>query len=283
MTMTEWLECDDLDKLMDFLCEKRRSEITPGEADPQSARSKLDIGLALFAPARIYPRKRRLFACACCERVRHLMRDEGRLALEFGERLADHLVSEDEALAVGQVAVRAGRGLTRSAHLTMAAGWTCMTFGDHSFVLSVSDFDAGFTATARYVLHAVASTDDNDAAIADFFENFRLVRAGEAPLPCQNEHAVKAEQAAQVSLFRCIFGNPFWHVSINPKWLTWNDGIVVQLARTIYEEKAFDQLPVLADALEDAGCGNQRLLDHCRHPGPHARGCWPVDLLLGKE
>jgi hypothetical protein len=55
------------------------------------------------------------------------------------------------------------------------------------------------------------------------------------------------------------------------------------LAQAIYEDRAFDRLPVLADALEDAGCTNSDLLGHLRGPGPHARGCWVLDLLLGKE
>ena len=57
----------------------------------------------------------------------------------------------------------------------------------------------------------------------------------------------------------------------------------VKLAQGIYEERAFDRLPILADALEDAGCDNADILSHCRGPGPHARGCWVVDLLLGKK
>jgi hypothetical protein len=63
----------------------------------------------------------------------------------------------------------------------------------------------------------------------------------------------------------------------------WNDGAVVKLAESIYTERAFDRLPILADALEDAGCTDAAVLDHCRGPGPHVRGCWVVDLVLGKE
>ena len=57
---------------------------------------------------------------------------------------------------------------------------------------------------------------------------------------------------------------------------------VVQLAQSIYDDRAFDRLPILADALEEAGCTDAAILDHCRGPGPHVRGCWAVDLLLGK-
>ena len=60
-------------------------------------------------------------------------------------------------------------------------------------------------------------------------------------------------------------------------------GTVVQLAQVIHNDRAFDRLPILADALEDAGCTDPDTLAHCRGPGPHVRGCWVVDLLLGKS
>jgi hypothetical protein len=70
---------------------------------------------------------------------------------------------------------------------------------------------------------------------------------------------------------------------VQPAWLAWNGGTVVNLAQAIYEECAFDHLPILADALEEAGCADSSVLDHCRLPGLHVRGCWVVDLLLDKE
>jgi hypothetical protein len=65
-------------------------------------------------------------------------------------------------------------------------------------------------------------------------------------------------------------------------WLSWNNGTVANLAQTIYDERAFIRLPILGDALEEAGCSEAAMLAHCRGPGPHARGCWVVDLLLGR-
>ena len=67
--------------------------------------------------------------------------------------------------------------------------------------------------------------------------------------------------------------------TIDPEWRT---STVVQLAQGIYADRAFDRLPILADALQDAGCDNEDVLTHCRGTGPHARGCWVVDLILGK-
>ena len=84
-------------------------------------------------------------------------------------------------------------------------------------------------------------------------------------------------------MMREVFGNPFRPApAIDPSWLAWNGGTVRKLAQAIYDDRAFDRLPVLADALEDAGCNDAELLSLCRGPGPHARGCWALDLLLGK-
>ena len=80
--------------------------------------------------------------------------------------------------------------------------------------------------------------------------------------------------------FSEVFGNPFRPVPAEPRWLT---STAISLARTIYYEKKFDRLPILADALEEAGCDDGELLAHCRGDRTHVRGCWAVDLVLGKE
>ncbi|MBA4064380.1 MAG: hypothetical protein C0501_11835 [Isosphaera sp.] len=80
---------------------------------------------------------------------------------------------------------------------------------------------------------------------------------------------------------REIFGNPFRHVVVDPAWRT---STVVALAAGVYDERAFDRLPILADALQDAGCDSDDLLTHLRDPNAtHVRGCWALDLVLGKE
>jgi hypothetical protein len=92
--------------------------------------------------------------------------------------------------------------------------------------------------------------------------------------------ARKAERAAQAGLVRCVFGNPFHPtLTCNPTWLRWNAGTVVRLAEDIYQDRAFDRLPILADALEDAGCDNADILNHLRQPEEHVRGCWVLDLV----
>lgn len=87
---------------------------------------------------------------------------------------------------------------------------------------------------------------------------------------------------SRLPLLRCIVGNPFRHVTIDPSWLTWNDRTVPKLARKIYDEERFDLMPILGDALEDAHCQRADILDHCRERTEHVRGCWVVDSILGK-
>jgi hypothetical protein len=89
------------------------------------------------------------------------------------------------------------------------------------------------------------------------------------------------ERIPQLSIFRDIFGNPFRPVAFDPAWRSES---AVSLARMMYESRNFHVMPVLADALEEAGCDNADVLAHCREPnGVHVRGCWVVDLVLGKS
>jgi hypothetical protein len=89
-----------------------------------------------------------------------------------------------------------------------------------------------------------------------------------------------AEYKYQTKLLRDIFGNPFRPIALNPEWLT---PTVKQLANQIYEQRAFERMPILADALEEAGCTVAEVLEHCRSGKEHVRGCWVVDKVLGKE
>jgi hypothetical protein len=83
-----------------------------------------------------------------------------------------------------------------------------------------------------------------------------------------------------VRVFHDLFGNPFRPVGFDPRWKTAD---VLGLARGIYEERAFERMPLLVDALMDAGCSDERVVAHCREPGAHYRGCWVVDGVLGLE
>jgi hypothetical protein len=93
-------------------------------------------------------------------------------------------------------------------------------------------------------------------------------------------------------LLRDLFGpSPFREVRLDPTWLAWQGSIVVQLARAAYDNRDLPiggtldgaRLAVLADALEEAGCTDSDILEHCRRRAEHVRGCWVLDALLGKE
>jgi len=97
----------------------------------------------------------------------------------------------------------------------------------------------------------------------------------------QFENRGDAERCRPVmAVFRDVFGNPFRPVAFPKSWRT---STAVSLARQMYEWREFSAMPILADALQDAGCDSDDILDHCRGPGPHVCGCWVVDLVLGKE
>jgi hypothetical protein len=94
--------------------------------------------------------------------------------------------------------------------------------------------------------------------------------------------ALNADVTRQCDPLRDIFGNPFRSVTVDPAWLEWRDGLVKVMARKMWETGEFSDFPILADALEEAGCANEDILTHSRQSGEHVRGCWLVDLLLGK-
>ncbi len=92
----------------------------------------------------------------------------------------------------------------------------------------------------------------------------------------------RGNPAVQCALLRDIFGKPFRTIDVDPAWLTWKNGCVVHIAQAIYDNRDYKSVGILADALVEAGCADQHILEHGRSPGPHVRGCWLMDLILGK-
>jgi hypothetical protein len=209
-------------------------------------------------------RKLRLFACACCRHIWHLLPDEQvRGAVEAAERFADGLADAGELKA----ACLAARSRCRWGGGAPYAAAACAETGDELW-------EAG--AAAAYAAKAAAKRRQRGPppgwlAAAGLPEDLYSRSAGSAR---------KAVEAAQAAFLRCLFGNPFRAAPVDPVRVR---GTVAALARGIYEERGFDRLPVLADALQDAGCEDEDLLAHCRGPGPHFRGCWVIDRLLGKR
>ncbi|VTR92077.1 Uncharacterized protein OS=uncultured bacterium PE=4 SV=1 [Gemmata massiliana] len=128
---------------------------------------------------------------------------------------------------------------------------------------------------------------DDEILFAAENANERGSRVGWAPLvegyweavECARVAGEERDEVALCKLVREVFSNPFRPVAFDPSWLT---STVTQLAERIYQERSFDRMPILADALQDAGCNNEDVLNHCRRPGEHVRGCWVVDTILGK-
>lgn len=138
--------------------------------------------------------------------------------------------------------------------------------------------------------HVVEQTDlfdHREDAAGPPNEYYRLLASERILVKNQDAMLIRSawvrEMQSQCSLLREIFGNPFRSVTVDERWLMWSGKTVVKLALAIYEERAFERLPILADALEEAGCIDADILNHCRQPEQHVLGCWAVDLLLGKK
>jgi hypothetical protein len=123
-------------------------------------------------------------------------------------------------------------------------------------------------------------TADNVADHQERWQNF--VRITLENLDRQ-EPSVRQTYRHQADLLRDIIGNPFQPRNLDPVLLAWNGGLLPRIARSIYDQRSFDDMPILADALEEAGCRSEDVLHHCRGAGPHTGGCWLLDQLLGRE
>jgi len=210
-----------------------------------------------FLEGKASDRKLRLFAVACCRRIWHLLSDErSRKAIEVAERYAEGVVRGTEL----ETAYEAACGVTNGVGNTWDAA---QDLGSRYF----SEAFDGVAGAAAYA--AIWAANSDDLLDVGFVAN-AVTFASQAPT---------RKDAAW--LLQDVFGPlPFRLVTLDPIWLT---NTVTSLAQAIYTDHAFDRLPILADALEDAGCTNADILNHCRQPGVHVLGCWVVDLLLGKE
>jgi hypothetical protein len=205
-------------------------------------------------------RRLRRFAVACCQPIRSLI-PEGiwAQAIELAERLADGKASADDLVALRTNDYsNAPAGVSQQTRCAVwAVAWA-----------TVRPLDAN-AATSCCRIAAEAYSLLPDAPIYDTVQ----------PLHTDYDRSFWIT-SHQIALVRDIFGNPFRPVTFSPEWRT---DTAVSLAHTMYESREFSAMPILADALQDAGCDKDDVLNHCRGPGPHVRGCWVVDLVLGKE
>jgi hypothetical protein len=198
-----------------------------------------------FLASKTSDRKRRLFACACVRRLWHLLYEPSRASVETSERYADGLASRKK--------------LTKA---RMAA---------QEVLLRASTSDIGWPRAAKDAARdavKVAATELDDGTDLAWLGSYRYEDGNRA-------------------LLYDIFGNPFRSNAFNPSWQT---ATVMSVAQAAYDDRALPEglldctrLAVLSDALEDVGCTDAAILDHLRCPGPHVRGGWALDIVLGKE
>jgi hypothetical protein len=215
-------------------------------------------------------RKSRLFGCAC---LRHLWsffdpEYEGDQAGEL-----HRWIEVAEGYADGQIDFMQRR-VTYEAAVRKVRSWHERCFGWEQLHSLWSAVRGVLSSQVKFTISGAAHQVVEVAAFSAWMKGY----------PDDQEQREQAErqkvQLLQAQLLRDVVGNPFRPVNVEPAWLPSN---VTSLAHTIYDDRAFERMPILADALEDAGCDNADILNHCRQPGEHVRGCWVVDLVLGKS
>ncbi|MDY3562259.1 hypothetical protein R5W23_003721 [Gemmata sp. JC673] len=210
------------------------------------------------------PRKWVLFAAGCCRQVgQFLIAPESWAAVEAAEAFADGLLSAGELAAAAAAAVMPWRRLydpTRTDYAHPPQMHVAIAVTRLALDAPEDDAPVGSDQAYSHVVDALAAATGNDPADGDRWRG-----------------RVRGSRLA-ADLFRCVMGNPYRTVAFAPEWRT---ATTVALARHMYETRDFSALPILADALQDAGCDDAAVLTHCRGLGPHARGCWVLDWVLG--
>jgi hypothetical protein len=201
------------------------------------------------------------------------------------------LVSEQTSFLV-----RGLRGKTTERKRVLFGAGCCRVLY-HGFLARYKEIEGRVLTVERYADGQASEAEYRQATWAWIWKLGDLIRPGENSPPPDPEALVgnaalawlcgpwarvaSSDSPEAVPVLRDIF-NPFGP-TLDPLWLVWEGGMVSNLARGIYEERAWDRLPVLSDALEEAGGTDADILSHLRSPGPHVRGCWAVDLVLGKH
>lgn len=249
MTEFEWLTSDSSDRMRKFLI---------GVEDaPVSVSYEFS-----FPRCRGSERKLRLFAHACYHRLRHWFPpiDIGEAA-EVAERFADGNASREELNRVHSIVY----GLLERQEPV----WRTLR-GDARARLQPMHEALGLALqlTRPLAVHAAYYAASN-------------AYLSQAAIQEHGDDSRRQEERAQANLLRCIFGNLFQRPQLSMGTRDWRDGVIVNMAQEIYVERAFDRLPILADAMEEAG-ETTHVLQHLRENKRHVRGCWVLDLILGR-
>jgi hypothetical protein len=230
------------------------------------------MSMLKFLRGKVSNRKLRLFAVACCRHIWPMLTDErSRKAVQTSERYADRQCCMADLQLAYAIACDAALLAETADGSRAVANSACGAVEDDPLIAAVGSAMGAAVARGARATAIHGATDKNSSDIWD--------------------ETAFAEQGVQSGLLREILGNPFRPASaVDPACLAWQGGAVRELARAAYEERRLPegtlepaQVAALADALEDASCGDAELIGHLRGPGPHVRGCWAVDLLLGKE
>jgi hypothetical protein len=205
-------------------------------------------------------RKQRLFAVACCRRIWHLMMDErSQMVVEVAEQFADGLATDEDRSVTRRLAQQSVQFNVNTGQPT-APGWE--------------------QCAASVAYYSVAGEAAKAAQAASKLAIEALIWRENGHTEYGRRGSNNGECWHQANLWRDIFGNPFRPVSVDTSWRT---STVLAIAAQMYHSRDFDAMPILADALQDAGCDNEEILNHCRGDSPHSRGCWVVDSILGKQ
>lgn len=202
-----------------------------------------------FLTGKVSERKLRLFAVACCRLMAHRIPPDLREAIDTGEKLADGLLGQFVPIPL----INKFSAVGVDFYERTGKNWREET--------PPEDVAAHFAALGAVGCWEYVPTDPEK-----YVNRWVLV--------------ARYNPQHQACVLREIFGNPFRPVTADPAWFT---STALFLARQMYESRDFSVMPILADALQDAGCEEEAVLGHCRSKGPHVRGCWVVDLILGKE
>jgi hypothetical protein len=250
MTENEWRNCTDPEKMLELLRDS-------GKANE---------------------RRCRLVACASVRRVWHLLTDgRSRRAVEMAEAFIEGSVKAEDLATALAAAARATLPIDLGWRSTQEKAAAAANVPRYVQLIS-----ARFTQEQVAWVAAAAATGADPLRAATVGCNWSRTICHAALLiePAQVDRQLSTARGA--ALIRDIFGNPFHPATLDPPWLSWHDGLLVSMAQKMYDRRDSSDMPILADALEEAGCDNAEILNHCRQPGPHVRGCWVVDLLLGK-
>jgi hypothetical protein len=268
MTEREWLTTDDFPAMMIYL----RGELTPEEKG-QSTGLRSSAGLLVKGPVqRTTPARLRAFAVACLPRWRELPLNEmSRDILDAYEAFLSRRSTPNAFWEKSRALFNVPPAERPPWFHAMCVWWDDTPYGIGQMTWNLSTSYTGYVAREEIARVNETATED---------ERFAWGFFGYHDLPSWKEsHA--AINGSFAPLLRETVGNPFRPVAFSPQWRT---DTAISLARTMYESRDFGAMPILADALQDAGCDSDDVLSHCREANAtHVRGCWVCDLVLDKQ